>query len=305
MTDPGPTRRKPTAAHLAQEARAVLPSHQQSYAGLPELDEATLYRRREGVFLVLAGLFLASLAMLNILGISRFIKLGEATLGSGPDALTLTFAVAVGVLPYPITFLCTDFISELYGRARANAVVWMGLVVNLWVVGVLWFGGVLPGFEAVDPATGAMVRDAADRLPVFFEVRNLAFAAVLASMVAYLVAQLVDVHVFHFWKRLTNGKHLWLRNNGSTLVSQLVDTVAVILITYFVAKGLPVDPDRAIAPQLLVFVATGYAFKLAAALLDTVPFYIGSKGLARYLRLPQPGALAPPNPAAAVEAGVG
>ncbi|NRA56762.1 MAG: queuosine precursor transporter [Phycisphaerales bacterium] len=290
---------------LSHEARSVLPSNQHRFAGLPELDEATLYRRREGVFLVLAGLFLASLAMLNILGISRFIKLGEVSVGSGPDPLVLTFAVAVGVLPYPITFLCTDFISELYGRARANAVVWMGLVVNLWVVGVLWFGGVLPGFEAVDPATGELAVDAADRLPVFFEIRSLAFAAVLASMIAYLVAQLVDVHVFHFWKRLTNGKHLWLRNNGSTLVSQLVDTVAVILITYFIANGLPVDPDKSIAPQLLLFVATGYAFKLAAALVDTVPFYIGSRWLARYLRLPPPGAVPHPPAGAAVEAGVG
>ncbi|MFI4916028.1 MAG: queuosine precursor transporter [Phycisphaerales bacterium JB060] len=305
MRTPRPAAPAPAQKPLAQEARAVLPSHQHRYEGLAELDEATLYRRREGVFLVLAGLFLASLAMLNILGISRFIKLGEATWGSGEDALVLTFAVAVGVLPYPITFLCTDFISELYGRRRANAVVWMGLVVNFWVIGVLWVGGALPGFEAVDPQTGELVRDAAGRLPVFFEVRGLAFAAVLASMVAYLVAQLVDVQVFHFWKRLTNGRHLWLRNNGSTLVSQLVDTVAVILITYYVARGLPVDEGSPIAPQLLLFIATGYAFKLAAALLDTVPFYIGSRGLARCLRLPPPGALVPPNPAAAVEAGVG
>lgn len=287
------------------ETRATLPSHQHGYDGLAELDEATLYRRREGVFLVLAGLFLASLAMLNILGISRFIKLGEVSVGSGPDPLTLTFAVAVGVLPYPITFLCTDFISELYGRRRANAVVWMGLVVNLWVIGVLWLGGILPGFEQADPQTGELVKDAAGRVPVFFEVRSLAFAAVLASMIAYLVAQLVDVQVFHFWKRLTNGKHLWLRNNGSTLVSQFVDTVAVILITYFIANGLPVDESRAIAPQLLLFVATGYAFKLVAALVDTVPFYIGSRWLARYLRLPPTDGPPSPPVGAAVEAGVG
>ena len=301
MTTPGPSRR----SLLAAEARAVLPSHQHGYDGLPTLDEATLYRRREGVFLVLAGLFLASLAMLNILGISRFIKLGELTWGSGEDALVLTFAVAVGVLPYPITFLCTDFISELYGRGRANAVVWMGLIVNFWVIAVLWIGGVLPGFEAVDPETGKLAVDAAGRVPVFFEIRSLAFAAVLASMVAYLVAQLVDVHVFHFWKRLTNGKHLWLRNNGSTLVSQLVDTVAVILITYYLAGGLPVDDSKAIGPQLLLFIATGYAFKLVAALLDTVPFYIGSRWLARYLRLPPPDGMPHPPAAAAVEAGVG
>jgi len=287
------------------EPAEPLPSRQHRYAGLAPLDEAALHRRREGIFLVLAGLFLGTLAMLNILGISRFIRLGELSLGSGPDAVTLTFAVAVGVLPYPLTFLCTDFISELYGRRRASAVVWVGLLLNLWVVAVLWIGGALPGFEAVDPATGELLRDEAGRLPVFYEVRRLAFSAVAASMIAYLVAQLVDVHVFHFWKRVTGGRHLWLRNNGSTLVSQLVDTTAVILITYFVAGGLPIDQSRGLAGQLLVFIATGYAFKFAAALADTIPFYVGSRWLSRYLRLPPPHALATHPPGAAVEAGVG
>lgn len=290
---------------LAQEARATLPSHQHAHEGLATLDEATLYRRREGVFLVLAGLFLASLAMLNILGISRFIKLGELSVGDAADPLVLTFAVAVGVLPYPITFLCTDFISEFFGRRRASAVVWMGLVVNFWVIAVLWVGGLLPGFEPINPETGAMARDEAGRLPVFFEIRSLAFAAVLASMVAYLVAQLVDVHVFHFWKRLTNGRHLWLRNNGSTLVSQFVDTVAVILITYYIADGLPIKKEDPVAAQLLMFIGTGYMFKLVAALVDTVLFYIGSKWLAWYLRLPPAHGVPSPPSGAAVEAGVG
>ncbi|MEZ6233523.1 MAG: VUT family protein [Phycisphaerales bacterium] len=85
--------------------------------------------------------------------------------------------MAVGVLPYPMTFLCTDFISEFYGRRRANAVVWVRFLLNLWVVGILWLGGVLPGFETLDPQTGAIVADAAGRKPVFFEVRALAFGA--------------------------------------------------------------------------------------------------------------------------------
>lgn len=266
-----------------------LPSQQHRYEGLDVLSERDLYRRREGVFLVFAGLFLGTLAMLNILGITRFIKLFEITDGSGDPMVVagvpLVFAVAVGVLPYPMTFLCTDFISELYGRRRANAVVWVGLLLNIWVVFILWLGGWLPGFEALDPATGLPAPDDAGRLPVFFEVRTLAFGAVTASMVAYLVAQLVDVHVFHFWKRLTKGRHLWLRNNGSTLVSQLVDTTAVILITHFFAHALPVNKDLAIWPQLWLFIATGYGFKLLAALLDTVPFMIGTRYLVRYLRL--------------------
>ena len=177
--------------------------------------------------------------------------------------------VAVGVLPYPITFLCTDFISEFWGKRRANAVVWMGLALNVWVAFVLWLGGVLPGLPGGE---------------AFFEIRRLTFANVTASMLAYLTAQLVDVYLFHFWKRLTRGRHLWLRNNGSTLVSQLVDTVAVVLGVHFFAGALPVDPSRPLAPQLLTFVAAGYTFKLVVALLDTLPFYLGVLWLRRYLR---------------------
>ncbi|MAW41085.1 MAG: transporter [Phycisphaerae bacterium] len=249
-------------------------------APLHPIEASALHARRERVFLILAGLFLGSLTMLNILGISRFVKL--FTLGT--DEAPWVFAVAVGVIPYPVTFLCTDFISEFYGRARANAVVWMGLALNIFVVGVLWVGGSLPGFEALDDQ-GAIARDAAGRLPVFFEVRALAFGAVAASMLAYLAAQLCDVQVFHFWKRVTNGKHLWLRNNGSTLVSQLVDTGTVILVTYWIG-GLTgvIDESRPAAGQLLVLMATGYLFKFGFALIDTIPFYLGSRWLRRYLK---------------------
>ena len=285
-----------------------LPTQQHAYDGLRELTIREIHRRREVLFLVFAGLFLGTLAMLNILGITRFIKLFEISDGQGGVAtlsgVPLVFAVAVGVLPYPMTFLCTDFISELYGRKRANAVVFVGFLLNLWVIGILWLGSVLPGFEALNPSTGLPADDAAGRQPVFFEVKNLAFGAVAASMVAYLAAQLVDVHVFHFWKRLTRGKHLWLRNNGSTLVSQIVDTTAVILITHFYAKALPIDSDLPIWPQLLIFIATGYAFKLVVALLDTVPFYFGSHWLRRYLRLP-PAVHAPEPVATHPDPGVG
>ncbi len=249
---------------------------------LHPVEASAIHARRERVFLVLSGVFLGTLAMLNILGVTRFIKLLEV---ERPDSASLVFAVAVGVLPYPITFLCTDFICELYGRARATAVVWVGLGLNAWVMLILWVGGALPGFEATG-ADGALVRDAAGRLPVFFEVRALAFGAVAASMAAYLVAQLVDVHLFHFWKRVTGGRHLWLRNNASTMVSQLVDTVAVILITYVVG-GLAgvLDDDRPIAGQLMLLIATGYAFKFAWAAFDTIPFYFGVRILGRYLQI--------------------
>jgi len=290
----------------------LLPDQQHEYPGLARLTPGEAHARRERVYLILAGFFLGTLAMLNILGITRFIVLWDT--GAKVGTTDIVFAVAAGVLPYPITFLCTDFISELYGRRRASRVVWVGFFLNLWVIAILWLATALPGFTPIEAETGmppAPVWDAEKEAYIdpggwtLFQVRNLAFGAVAASMIAYLTAQLVDVHVFHFWKRLTKSRHLWLRNNGSTLVSQLVDTTAVILITHFYAHALPIDEDGKLWLQLLLFIATGYAFKVLAALVDTLPFYFGAHWLAKYLRLPPPSQLPHPSGAAAVEAGVG
>ncbi len=261
-----------------------LPSEQFGYEGLPVLSEAEVFARRERVFLIFAGLFLGTLAMLNIIGITHFVDFSFRIGG-----LEVPMMVAVGVLPYPLTFLCTDFISELFGRRRANWVVMVGLMINLWVVLILWLGGVLPGVGSGE---------------IFFGVRKAAFGAVTASMIAYMAAQLIDVQVFHFWKNLTRGRHLWLRNNGSTLVSQLVDTVAVILITHYYAGMLNLNPNESVGKQLFIYIASGYVFKLVMALLDTVPFYLGTHWLCRYLRLPMAG-LAHPSGTAAAAAGVG
>ncbi|MCC6679512.1 MAG: queuosine precursor transporter [Phycisphaeraceae bacterium] len=274
----------------------------------PAIEPAVLHARRERVFLVLAGLFLGTLAMLNILGISRFICLASwgplpPEVGAGGDWVwnwgkpnfisNVNFALAVGVLPYPLTFLCTDIISEFYGRKRANFVVLVGLLLNMWVMFVLWAGGALPGFDALDPVTHMPpqpqwdpgVQAFRETGWTFFQVRNLAFGAVTASMIAYLAAQFCDVYVFHFWKRVTRGKHLWLRNNGSTMVSQMVDTFAVITITHFYAHALPLNLDHPIWPQLWLFIGTSYAFKFTAALLDT-PFFYGAVYLLKdYLQI--------------------
>ncbi|MHC4975880.1 MAG: queuosine precursor transporter [Planctomycetota bacterium] len=273
-------------------SHAPLPSEQHHYPGLARLSERVLHSRRERVFLVFAGIFLGSLTMLNILGITRFLNV--AFFIEGSTDWEHKIAIAVGVLPYPVTFLCTDFICELYGRRRANWVVFVGFLLNLWVVLILWIGGVWPG---------AFPSDNADD-NVFFQVRTFAFGAVAASMIAYLAAQFVDVYVFHFWKRLTKGRHLWLRNNGSTLVSQLVDTVAVILITYFFTNAFVFEEGASVVTQLAILIATGYVFKVVVALLDTLPFYAGSYWLSRYLRLAPPHEIVRPA-AAAVEAGVG
>lgn len=227
------------------------------------------HHRRQRVFLIFSGIFLGTLALLNVLGISRFLDLSFDVFG-----LTIPLVVAVGVLPYPVTFICTDLISELFGEKKARDMVWVGLSLNLWVIFLLWLGGVLPGFENMDPVSGMPLPDDAGRMPVFFEVRELAFGAVAASMVAYLAAQFCDVRLFHFWKKVTGGKHLWIRNNASTMTSQMVDTTAVILITHYYANALPVNAEEPIFGQLMTFILSGYLFKLVIAALDTIPIYL-------------------------------
>jgi uncharacterized integral membrane protein (TIGR00697 family) len=230
----------------------------------------TLQQRRDLAFLVLSGLFLGTMSMLNILGLTRFLQLGH--LGPWP------IVVAIGTLPYPITFLCTDLISEIWGEEKASQLVWVGLLLNGWIVLILWLGGVLPGVSAATNET------------TFFEVRRLAFGAVGASMVAYLAAQFTDVRLFHFWKRYSGGKALWLRNNGSTLVSQLVDTTAVVLISHYGSHVLPLQAELPVLPQLFAFIGSGYLFKVLAALADTMPFYVLTAWLRRWLEVPGDGA---------------
>lgn len=244
---------------------------------LHPIEASELQARRERVFLVLAGLFIGAMAMLNIIGITRFVRIGP-------------LALAVGILPYPLTFLCTDLISELYGRKRASAVVWVGFVVNGLILGTLWLGQRLPAVppEQQPPWQTLALRDpvylpdgsvVADQIELFSLMFACTSGAVLASMAAYLAAQLCDVHLFHFWKRLTRGKHLWLRNNGSTMVSQLVDAVAVIGLTF----GAAFMRGEIAFDQLLVLLGSNYAFKFVTALLDTIPVYLAVHYLSRYL----------------------
>lgn len=238
--------------------------------------------QREIIFLVLSGLFFGSLTLLNVLGTSRFIDYSFTLFN-----VDIPFVIAIGVLPYPITFLCTDLISELYGKKRANWVVWMGLGLNFWVLFFVWLAGVLdPPTELINGLPKISVFNNEAIVPAdyaFYQIRKLTMGATLASMVAYLCAQFIDVRIFHFLKEKTNGKKLWLRNNVSTIISQLIDSIAVILMTHFLVDGLPKLDNGELTHSLIYFIISGYLFKLIIALVDTLPFYYLTNKLKKYI----------------------
>jgi queuosine precursor transporter len=251
------------------------------------LVDSKIQARREWIFLLLAGLFIGSMVLLNVLGISRFIDL-SSWVGIADDS-PIRFSLAIGVLAYPVTFLCTDFISEIYGRKRANQVVWVGLILNFWVLLILWLGGQLNPPDNLQ--NGLLPLELVNGQPSaphgysFYQMRYYTFAATISSMLAYILAQFCDVHIFHYLKQKTKGKKRWLRNNVSTLTSQLVDSIAVILITYYFTNGLPLKEGIAVETQLLYFILSSYIFKMICALLDTIPFYIGTTYLRKYLEV--------------------
>lgn len=198
------------------------------------------------IYLVLASLFIASLVTSNLI-FQKFFYWEPFNL--------FRFEVSVGILPYPITFLITDILSEIYGKKKANQVVVAGIFASFFSMLIILVADYAP---------------AIDNSPIgnetFTKVFGLSPLAVLASMLAYLAAQFIDIRIFHFWKRLTKGKHLWLRNNFSTFLSQFIDTFTVL----FLLSSFKILPWSIFSSLLL----SGFLFKVIIAALDTPILYV-------------------------------
>jgi uncharacterized integral membrane protein (TIGR00697 family) len=198
---------------------------------------------KDQFYIILSAIFIASLITCNLIA-NKFVTV---------DLGFKVFIVSAGILPYPLTFLVTDLISELYGQKKANLVVFSGFVASMFVLLFLWLGG---QFNAIP---SSIVGD-----DIYNAVFQNAWRIIAASMIAYLFAQFIDVKIFHFWKKLTNGKHLWLRNNGSTIASQLVDTTLVVSILFVGVWD---------SEQIFSAIIDGWLFKMLMAFIDTPIIY--------------------------------
>ncbi len=199
------------------------------------------------VYLLLGALFITSLVVSNLIFQKFFYW----------DFFGIyTFEISVGILPYPITFLITDLISEIYGKKKANQVVTAGIFASFFSLLIVIVA------NAVTATSWSPVNDT-----IFSQVFGVTAIAVFASMTAYLLAQYIDIQIFHFWKRLTKGKQLWLRNNFSTFFSQFIDTFSVLLL---LCSFEVIQWDRFGALLL-----SGFLFKVLVAALDTPFLYLG------------------------------
>ncbi len=203
-----------------------------------------LRQQADFLYLILAALFIASLVVTNLIA-NKFVTV---------DLGFKQFVISAGMIPYPITFLITDILSEIYGKRKTTNVVISGFFASIFVLGVLWLGNFFP---------------AIDQSPVDDDSYSLVFAnsyrVVFSSMIAYLIAQFADLKLFHFWKNLTKGKHLWLRNNASTIVSQLLDTTLVVGVLFI---------GKMTFPEMGELIKDGWLYKILFALVDTPIMYL-------------------------------
>jgi len=195
------------------------------------------------IYLILATLFITALVVSNLI-FQKFFTWNPFG--------WYHFELSVGILPYPITFLITDIISEIYGKKKANKVVIAGIFASVFALIII---------IVADDAPATQWSPVGDDM--YHKVFGFSAIAVFSSMMAYLVAQFIDIKIYHFWKKLTKGKHLWLRNNFSTMSSQFLDTFTVL----FLLCSFNVIEWHLFGKLLI----NGYLFKVIIALFDT-PF---------------------------------
>lgn len=169
------------------------------------------------LFVVLATVFVTCLLVGDIIG-GKLIQ---------TQIFGQTFTLTVGMIPFPVTFLLTDVLNEFYGKRAARFVTLVGFGMAVLAYFFIFVAGAIPIAPLAQQADWKGVTEAS-----FANVFLGSQRMIAASMTAYIVAQFVDIGVFHLLKRHTSNRHLWLRATGSTAVSQLIDTVVISSVAW-------------------------------------------------------------------------
>jgi uncharacterized integral membrane protein (TIGR00697 family) len=172
---------------------------------------------RSRLFVILAGIFSTCLIVGDIIG----GKLIQVTLGGQ------VFTLTVGMIPFPVTFLLTDVLNEFYGQRAARFVTLIGFGLAVLAYAFIFIAGAIPIAPMAQAADWKGVTE-----PAFQNVFLGSQRMIVASLAAYMVAQLIDIAVFHALKRATQNRLIWLRSTGSTVLSQLIDTVVINLVAW-------------------------------------------------------------------------
>lgn len=237
------------------------------------------------LFIILAGFFITNALIAEFIGTKIFSL--EAALGLDPAQIrlfggTYSFNLTCGVLLWPVVFIMTDLINEYYGMKGVRFLSWM--TIGLIAIG---FIAVFAAIQTPpnDWWIGSKKEAGIDNMSVAFNgVFGQGLGIIIASMTAFLVAQLVDVFIFHRIKKATGEKKIWLRATGSTVVSQLIDSFIVLIIAFYLyPRWVPGQGEPWPFDQLIAICIVNYIYKFAMAILLTPMLYLVHGMIERYL----------------------
>jgi queuosine precursor transporter len=158
-----------------------------------------------------------------------------------------------GLITYPFTFLISDLVTEFFGAKRAKLMVYIALGMNLLSLGIIQIALLLPAGD--------------DGQAVFQAVLGLSGLRIFSSLIAYLISQIVDIQLYAWIKSFTGFRFLWLRNNGSTCISQLLDTVIIDILYLYWGLGLGLA-------QVFPIMVISYIYKASFSIANTPFFYL-------------------------------
>ncbi len=228
------------------------------------------------LFLILSGIFITNALIAEFIGVKIFSL--ESTFGLQPADIKLfggsySFNLTCGVLLWPVVFVMTDIINEYYGVKGVRFLSW--LTICLIAFGFLMVYGAIQTEPNGWWVTSKKEVGIENMSVAFNGIYGQGLGIILASMTAFLVAQLIDVFVFHRIKKMTGEKKIWLRATGSTVVSQLIDSFVVLFIAfYFYPKLVKGQGEPWPFDQLIAICIVNYIYKFIVALLLTPVIYL-------------------------------
>ncbi len=222
--------------------------------------------KREALLLAAMALFVGFFVTANFLG----AKLWEFTLfGLRPSHIGLdgeTFVATAGILAFPLTFILTDIVNEYFGMRIVRTFTWLAIGVNLVLQPIVLAAAAAPTVSFT-PGVDAQYAHGAYRLAF-----GTTWTITVASLVAFALAQFADIGIFSWLRKKTGGKMIWLRAQGSTVVSQLLDTAIVIYLAFYLLPAIAGDPHMNAADAGRIAL-TNYVYKFALAVVMTPLLY--------------------------------
>jgi len=208
--------------------------------------------KKDTVYLILAGIFITNAVVAELIG-GKLIQIGP-------------FIMSIGILPWPIVFITTDIINEHFGKEGVKKLSFITASLIAYCILILFIGTKIPAL-----ITKETVND-----EQFYAVFGQGLFIMIASIIAFMVSQLIDVSIFWFLRNKTGKKMIWLRSTGSTLISQLIDSFIVSGIAFWLTGKITTI-------QYLNMSITGYTFKLMLAIVLTPLIYLGHHLIEKYL----------------------